>query len=155
MSSDVLFICDFYIFIIMVEIRPTKNPAICHLFNFSRNAKSETEKVSTRLTPHIVEKTICAASSFTEIITRRFNAALATPHKSAIHQPRLKLNATVSLPFFNDTATAAALKGQGIDPFAVLADNDSYHALEKCDGLIKTGATGTNVNDISVLLIKR
>ena len=54
-----------------------------------------------------------------------------------------------------DSATAAALKGQGIDPFAVLADNDSYHALEKCEGLIKTGATGTNVNDISVLLIKR
>ena len=54
-----------------------------------------------------------------------------------------------------DSATAAALKGQGVDPFAVLADNDSYHALEKCEGLIKTGATGTNVNDISVLLIKR
>ncbi len=54
-----------------------------------------------------------------------------------------------------DSGTLAALKEQGIDPFAVLADNDSYHALEKCGGLIKTGATGTNVNDISVLLIKR
>ena len=54
-----------------------------------------------------------------------------------------------------DSGTLATLKAQGIDPFAVLADNDSYHALEKCGGLIKTGATGTNVNDISVLLIKR
>jgi len=54
-----------------------------------------------------------------------------------------------------DSETFAALKGLGVDPFAVLAGNDSYHALEKCGGLIKTGATGTNVNDISVLLIKR
>lgn len=29
------------------------------------------------------------------------------------------------------------------------------HALECVDGLIKTGATGTNVNDVAVVLIKR
>ena len=34
-----------------------------------------------------------------------------------------------------------------------LADNDAYHALEKVGGLIHTGPTGTNVNDIAVLLI--
>ena len=34
-----------------------------------------------------------------------------------------------------------------------LADNDSYHALEKAHALIKTGPTGTNVNDVAVLLI--
>ena len=33
--------------------------------------------------------------------------------------------------------------------------NDAYHALKKCDGLIMTGATGTNVNDVAVLLIRR
>ncbi len=38
---------------------------------------------------------------------------------------------------------------------AYMSDNDSYHALEKASCLIKTGATGTNVNDIAVLLIKR
>ena len=54
-----------------------------------------------------------------------------------------------------DQDTAAHLAKQGIDIFAVLQDNDSYHALAQCDGLLKTGATGTNVNDISVLLIKR
>ena len=54
-----------------------------------------------------------------------------------------------------DGTTAGQLADQGIDVFAVLKDNDSYHALERCDGLLKTGATGTNVNDISVLLIKR
>ncbi len=38
---------------------------------------------------------------------------------------------------------------------ASLADNDSYHALQAVDGLIITGPTGTNVNDATVLLIKR
>ena len=41
-----------------------------------------------------------------------------------------------------------------MDIFAVLKDNDSYHALEKTGGLIKTGPTGTNVNDIAAVLIE-
>ena len=36
-----------------------------------------------------------------------------------------------------------------------LENNDAYHFLEKTGGLIKTGATGTNVNDVAVLLIRR
>lgn len=56
---------------------------------------------------------------------------------------------------YTDQDTAAALVAQGVDIFDVLQDNDAYHALEKCGGLIKTGATGTNVNDVSVLLIRR
>ena len=51
--------------------------------------------------------------------------------------------------------TMQLLESAGIDIDAVMADNDAYHALEKCDGLIKTGPTGTNVNDLTVLLIKR
>ncbi len=54
-----------------------------------------------------------------------------------------------------DNHTKADLKAQGISIKDVLADNDAYHALGKCDGLIMTGATGTNVNDLTVLLIKR
>ncbi len=54
-----------------------------------------------------------------------------------------------------DSATAENLKGQGIDIFSVLQNNDAYHALEKSGGLLKTGPTGTNVNDISVLLLKK
>ncbi len=38
---------------------------------------------------------------------------------------------------------------------AYLLDNDAYNALSKTKGLIITGATGTNVNDVSVVLIKR
>ncbi|MCR4669173.1 MAG: glycerate kinase [Clostridia bacterium] len=44
---------------------------------------------------------------------------------------------------------------KGIDPEAALAENDSYHALGAVGGLIKTGPTGTNVNDVSVVLIDR
>lgn len=39
--------------------------------------------------------------------------------------------------------------------FEALSQNDAYPALKKADGLIITGATGTNVNDVAVLLIKR
>lgn len=33
-----------------------------------------------------------------------------------------------------------------------LADNDAYHALQAVGGLIMTGPTGTNVNDVAVVL---
>ena len=42
-----------------------------------------------------------------------------------------------------------------VDIDRVLKDNDAYHALAKADGLIFTGPTGTNVNDLTVLLIRR
>lgn len=53
-----------------------------------------------------------------------------------------------------DGQTAARLKALGVSIPAVLRENDSYHALEKVNGLIVTGATGTNVNDLSVVLIR-
>ena len=52
-----------------------------------------------------------------------------------------------------DGGTAAALAEQGVYIHAVLADNDAYHALEKVDGLVITGPTGTNVNDVAIALI--
>ncbi len=54
-----------------------------------------------------------------------------------------------------DQDTAGQLKAQGIHIFEVLQNNDAYHALQRCGGLIMTGPTGTNVNDVAVLLIKR
>ncbi len=54
-----------------------------------------------------------------------------------------------------DGTTAAALKKQGISGGASLKNNDSYHALEAVQSLIKIGATGTNVNDVTVLLCKQ
>ena len=53
-----------------------------------------------------------------------------------------------------DGDTAATLSAQGIDIAAVLQDNDAYHALELCNGLIITGPTGTNVNDVAVALCR-
>ena len=54
-----------------------------------------------------------------------------------------------------DGSTASTLAAQGINLYSVLQDNDAYHALEKSGGLIITGGTGTNVNDVSVVLIRR
>ena len=53
-----------------------------------------------------------------------------------------------------DGTTAARLREQGVQIYDVLKDNDAYNALKKVDGLIITGPTGTNVNDVSVLLIR-
>ena len=55
---------------------------------------------------------------------------------------------------YADGATMSALKKAGYEIFDVLRNNDAYHALDAVGGLIKTGATGTNVNDLSVLLIE-
>ena len=56
---------------------------------------------------------------------------------------------------YADGNTKRVLKEAGLNIYEVLQDNDSYHALEISGGLIKTGATGTNVNDVAVLLIRR
>ncbi len=52
-----------------------------------------------------------------------------------------------------DGQTASRLQEQGLSIHQVLEDNDAYHALAKADGLIVTGPTGTNVNDVAVVLI--
>lgn len=54
---------------------------------------------------------------------------------------------------YADGDTLAELGKFGIDPDDVLRDNDSYRALKKVGGLIVTGPTGTNVNDVSVGLL--
>lgn len=52
-----------------------------------------------------------------------------------------------------DHETHGELKAMGIDLHRVLQDNDAYHALEQTGGLIITGPTGTNVNDVAVALV--
>ena len=46
-----------------------------------------------------------------------------------------------------------AADAKGLDPAIYLANNDAYPFFEACDGLIKTGPTGTNVMDIGVVLL--
>ena len=52
-----------------------------------------------------------------------------------------------------DGTTAAELAEKGLDVYEVLRQNDAYHALKAVDGLIVTGPTGTNVNDLAVALL--
>lgn len=54
-----------------------------------------------------------------------------------------------------DGTTAARLEQAGLSIHQVLRDNDAYHALERVGGLLCTGPTGTNVNDVSVVLLGR
>lgn len=51
--------------------------------------------------------------------------------------------------------TKEKLASQGILLEDKLMNHDSYHALQMCNGLVITGPTGTNVNDFSVLLVKK
>ena len=53
-----------------------------------------------------------------------------------------------------DGDTADTLRDLGIDIAAILQNNDAYHALQACDGLIVTGPTGTNVNDVAIALCR-
>ena len=41
----------------------------------------------------------------------------------------------------------------GVDYDSVLNNNDAYHGLSALDGLIFTGPTGTNVNDVTIVLV--
>ena len=52
-----------------------------------------------------------------------------------------------------DNDTISELENLGINVHDVLMNNDAYNALKAVGGLIITGATGTNVNDVAVVLI--
>ncbi len=51
-----------------------------------------------------------------------------------------------------DGQTVAKMAEKNVDAKKSLEDNDSYHAFKAIDSLIITGPTGTNVNDLYVLL---
>ena len=53
-----------------------------------------------------------------------------------------------------DGSTAEALAARGVSICEALERNDAYHALERADGLLRTGPTGTNVNDVAVVLLR-
>ena len=53
-----------------------------------------------------------------------------------------------------DTGTWPRITDADLDPAALLANNDSYAALQASGDLLITGATGTNVADIQILMIQ-
>lgn len=52
-----------------------------------------------------------------------------------------------------DGDTVTGLRAKGLEVSAILKDNDAYHGLQAVDGLLMTGPTGTNVNDVAVALL--
>ncbi len=52
-----------------------------------------------------------------------------------------------------DAGTWPRITDADLDPAALLANNDSYAALQASGDLLITGATGTNVADIQILMI--
>jgi glycerate 2-kinase len=74
-------------------------------------------------------------------------------------QPRLALMALASDGRDGPTDAAgaivcgeslAAMQAMGVDARQSLAENDSYHALAAIEALIRTGPTGTNLNDLVI-----
>ncbi|NLF20193.1 MAG: DUF4147 domain-containing protein, partial [Clostridiaceae bacterium] len=55
---------------------------------------------------------------------------------------------------YADGDTLEELTARGLVPHEVLTQNNAYYALRAVDGLIFTGPTGTNVNDIAVALLQ-
>jgi hydroxypyruvate reductase len=53
-----------------------------------------------------------------------------------------------------DARTWQRIADKGLDPSALLKNNDSYAALNASGDLLITGATGTNVADIQILMIQ-
>ena len=53
-----------------------------------------------------------------------------------------------------DSGTAGRIHAAGRDPEALLANNDSHAALKAAGDLLITGATGTNVADVQILMLK-
>lgn len=52
-----------------------------------------------------------------------------------------------------DGQSVARMKAQGVDPEALLSNNDSYAALAASGDLLTVGGTGTNVADVQVLIL--
>jgi len=52
-----------------------------------------------------------------------------------------------------DSTTCVTIRNRGIDPVVALQDHSSYDALNSAEALLKTGPTGTNVNDLVITLL--
>lgn len=55
---------------------------------------------------------------------------------------------------FADASVLAAAEKSNLDFHAYLANNDSYNFFKKCDNLLLTGPTNTNVCDLHITLIE-
>ncbi len=49
--------------------------------------------------------------------------------------------------------TVSQARRHNLDPYDYLQRNDAYHFFERAGGLLKTGPTNTNVNDLTLILV--
>ena len=54
---------------------------------------------------------------------------------------------------FADGGSVARMRSRGIDPIALLLNNDAWSAFDAIDDLFVPGPTGTNVNDFRAIMI--
>jgi hydroxypyruvate reductase len=59
---------------------------------------------------------------------------------------------TTSAGAFTTGETASTARGMGIDPLDQLSNNNSHGFFSEVGGLLNTGPTGTNVNDLLIIL---
>jgi glycerate-2-kinase len=55
---------------------------------------------------------------------------------------------------FADGTTLPRARARGLDPEEFLARNDAYAFFEALQDLVRTGPTGTNVNDVVLVLAR-
>jgi len=53
-----------------------------------------------------------------------------------------------------DGETTKRITSEGLNPHAMLSDNNAYHALKTSGDLFVTGPTGTNVNDLYFVIVE-
>ena len=82
-----------------------------------------------------------------ELLAGTANAALISAGSDGTDGP------TDAAGGYADADTLADLEKAGMDYNFMLRNNDSYHALQAVGGLVITGPTGTNVNDVAVALL--
>ena len=82
-----------------------------------------------------------------ELLAGTANAALISAGSDGTDGP------TDAAGGYVDADTLADIEKAGMDYNFMLRNNDSYHALQAVGGLVITGPTGTNVNDVAVALL--
>ena len=83
-----------------------------------------------------------------EVLDKIPNAALISVGSDGTDGP------TDAAGGYVDTDTVRELNAKSMDIRTYLDNNDAYHALQAVDNLIITGPTGTNVNDVTIGLIR-
>lgn len=93
------------------------------------------------------EFALAGAEALGSVDLRGRRAALLTFSTDGLDGPTDAAGALVTDQSWTDLVNA------GVNPAIALADHNSHHALDRVHALIRTGATGTNVNHIAVLLL--